>query len=168
MSMMTSISQHTPSMIVMRLLGTANVDWITETIPLRGIPISVNGVMVATTTKPNMVFSILKEAKRTFVLHPHSGVTWSVTNQEIGIETDGGRIVRPLFRVKDGKILPRPEKDSWDEWMNANVEYVDSSESAGTRLTGIDVTVCQNAPMQAPTTNATAARCIQSTASTLP
>jgi DNA-directed RNA polymerase II subunit RPB2 len=134
MSMMTSISQHTPSMIVMRLLGAANVDWITESIPLRGTPISVNGVMVATTTKPNMVFGILKEAKRTFVLHPHSGVTWSVTNQEIGIETDGGRIVRPLFRVKDGKILPRPVKDSWDEWMNANVEYVDSSESDTIRV----------------------------------
>ena len=135
MSMMTSISQHTPSMIVVRLLDTADVDWITElNSNFEGIPISVNGVVVAYTQKPAMVFNILKEAKRTFVLHPHSGITWNVMNRTISVETDGGRIVRPLFRSKNGDILKRPASDSWNDWVAANIEYIDSSESDTIRI----------------------------------
>jgi len=134
MSMMTSISQHTPAMIAMKLIDTASVDWITDLVNAPGIPISINGVIVAYTQKPSVVFNILKEAKRTFVLHPHSGITWSVTKQEISIETDGGRIVRPLFRVQDGAILPKPSSSDWNEWVKANVEYIDPAESDTVRI----------------------------------
>jgi len=134
MSMMTSISQHTPSMIVMRLIDTADVDWITDLNNNGGTPVSINGVIVAYTQKPALVFNILKEAKRTFVLHPHSGITWSVTKQDISIETDGGRIVRPLFKVKDGAILPKPASSDWNDWVKTNVEYIDSAESDTIRV----------------------------------
>ena len=134
MSMMTSISQHTPAMIAMKLIDTAGVDWITDLVNAPGIPVSINGVIVAYTQKPSVVFSILKEAKRTFVLHPHSGITWSVTKQEISIETDGGRIVRPLFRVQDGAILPKPSSSDWNDWVKANVEYIDPAESDTVRI----------------------------------
>ena len=133
MCMMTSISQHTPSMVVMRLIDSADVDWITD-LNSSGIPISINGVIVAYTQKPDAVFRILKEAKRTFVLHPHTGITWSVTKQEIGIETDGGRIVRPLFKVENGKILAPPASSDWNDWIKSNVEYIDSSESDTIRV----------------------------------
>ena len=134
MSMMTSISQHTPSMLVMRLIDTADVDWITDLNNNGGTPVSINGVIVAYTQKPALVFNILKEAKRTFVLHPHSGITWSVTKQDISIETDGGRIVRPLFKVKGGAILPKPASSDWNDWVKTNVEYIDSAESDTIRV----------------------------------
>jgi DNA-directed RNA polymerase II subunit RPB2 len=134
MSMMTSISQHTPSMIVIRLLDKADVSWITDMTPEIGIPISVNGVTVAYTNRPDMVFNVMKEAKRNFVLHPHSGITWSVTKQELSIETDGGRIVRPLFLIQNGILLSRPKKDDWNEWVKTNIEYIDSAESDTVRV----------------------------------
>ena len=127
MCMMTSISQHTPSMIVMQLIDPD--DLITDVSSRVGIPVTVNGVMVAYTQKPVELFRALKEAKRTFVLHPHSGISWSVTKQEINIETDGGRIVRPLFKVSGGMILPKPASSDWNDWVRSNVEYIDSAES---------------------------------------
>jgi len=127
MSMMTSITQHTPSMTVMRLLESS-VKWVKD-LTCSGTPVSVNGVIVAYTDKPELVFRVLKEAKRTFVLHPHTGITWSVTKQDISVETDGGRVVRPLFRVEDGKILPKPVSSDWNDWVKTNVEYIDPAES---------------------------------------
>ena len=127
MSMMTSITQHTPSMTVMRLLESS-VKWVKD-LTCSGTPVSVNGVIVAYTDKPELVFRVLKEAKRTFVLHPHTGITWSVTKQDISVETDGGRVVRPLFRVEDGKILSKPVSSDWNDWVKTNVEYIDPAES---------------------------------------
>jgi len=135
MSMMTSISQHTPSMIVMKLLDEGDVDWITSlTNKHTGVPISVNGVIVAYTSKPNVVYSLMKNAKRNFILHPHSSIVWNVMAQEFSIETDGGRIVRPLFRVENGKLLTKPTVDSWNEWVKSTIEYIDSAESDTIRV----------------------------------
>jgi DNA-directed RNA polymerase II subunit RPB2 len=129
MSMMTSVSQHTPSMVAVRLLQIDQVDWIIDLTKNSGVPITINGVVVAYTQQPDVVFNIMKEAKRTFVLHPHTGISWNVFKRELCIETDGGRIVRPLFRVKDGSILPKPDSSEWNDWVRTNVEYIDAAES---------------------------------------
>jgi DNA-directed RNA polymerase II subunit RPB2 len=134
MSMMTSVSQHTPSMVAMQLIKTPDVTIISNLKNIPGIPISINGVIVAYTQNPISVFNVLKEAKRTFILHPHSGITWSVTKQEINIDTDGGRIVRPLFRVHNGKILEKPDSTNWNDWVKLNVEYIDPGESDIVRI----------------------------------
>jgi DNA-directed RNA polymerase II subunit RPB2 len=130
MSMMTSISQHTPSIVVMNILNIPDVHWINGfNFNRTEISITVNGVIVAHTQKPYLVFKLLKEAKKNFILHPHSSIVWSVTHQTIEIETDGGRIVRPLFRVENGKIIDKPSSTNWDDWVKTNIEYIDSAES---------------------------------------
>lgn len=136
MSMMTSVSQHTPSLVVMKHLETIDcVKWVTNLKQHTGIAISVNGVIVAYTDKPTVVCNILREAKRLFTLHPHSAISWNITQLDLSIETDGGRIVRPLFRVKDGKIENPPEiRTEWNEWVKANVEYIDPLESDTIRV----------------------------------
>ena len=136
MSMMTSVSQHTPSHVVMKHLAEIDcVKWITDLKQQTGIAISVNGVIVAYTDKPTVVCNILKEAKRLFTLHPHSSISWNITQLDLSIETDGGRIVRPLFRVTDGKIENPPEnRTEWNEWVKANVEYIDPLESDTIRV----------------------------------
>lgn len=129
LSMLTSITQHTPSMLSIDILKKHDVEWITEARQYDGIPIAVNGVIVAYTTQPELLYKELKEAKRKFHLHPHTSITWNVTQQSIAIESDGGRIVRPLFRVEQGKILDAPTKSVWNEWVKSNIEYIDPAES---------------------------------------
>jgi len=128
MSMMTSISQHTPSMIVIENLEKIGIDWL-DLNDLSGTLISVNGVTIGKTNDPRLVYNTLKELKYRFILHTHSSIVWNILTQSLSIETDGGRVVRPLFRVLNGKIIDPPASDNWDDWVSKNIEYVDSSES---------------------------------------
>jgi DNA-directed RNA polymerase II subunit RPB2 len=137
MSMMTCVSQHTPAMLSMDLLETFDdLQWV-ENLGERyeGIPVSINGVIVAYTNKPHLIVQKLKNAKYSFQLHPHTSVAWNVISQELTIESDGGRFVRPLFRVKNGKMLEFPSKpDIWNEWVKSCIEFIDPAESETIRV----------------------------------
>jgi DNA-directed RNA polymerase II subunit RPB2 len=126
MSMLTSISQHSPSLVVLQQL---DIDWITDLKIPEGTLVSVNGVTVGATKEPDRLFKALKEAKQKFILHPHSGITWNILKSELAIETDGGRIVRPLFRVNQGKIPDFPAEHDWNSLVSTMIEYIDPSES---------------------------------------
>jgi len=128
LSMLTSVSQHTPSLVVLKVLDE-EIEWITTTRIPDGTLVSVNGVTIGTTQEPEKLFRKLKEAKQKFILHPHSSIVWNILKNNISVETDGGRLTRPLFRVQDGKILPPPEKSDWDSWVHHNIEYIDPAES---------------------------------------
>lgn len=155
MSMLTSITQHTPSSVVINLLKSMNgIDWVTTVDrSYSGTMIIVNGVIVAYTSVPFDVNARLRHGKRTFELHPHTAITWNILRNTMSIESDGGRIVRPLFRVNDGKILEAPKNPKcWNDWVTSCVEYVDPSETeiirvamTPTEITGED-THCEINP----------------------
>jgi DNA-directed RNA polymerase II subunit RPB2 len=137
MSMLTSITQHTPSLIVTTLLKKMNgIDWITTTSrSYSGTMIIVNGVVVGYTNIPVEVNDRLRHAKRAFDIHPHTSITWNIHRNTMSIESDGGRIVRPLFRVNNGKLLDPPKNPKcWNDWVTTCVEYIDPSESETIRV----------------------------------
>lgn len=132
MSMLTSISQHTPGISIIIQLRLLNyINFITDFKSLiSGIPISINGVIIASTIEPKKLYDHLKLLKSTFILHPHTSIVWNIMDNEFAIESDGGRIVRPLFKVSEGKILDPPKnKDDWNEWIKSNIEYIDAGQS---------------------------------------
>lgn len=138
LSMLTAISQHTPSSVTLEVLQDlgSNINWI-DTIHKKytGTSIVVNGVIVAYTDDPVFIHKALREAKREFRLHPHTGVAWNVLQNSITIESDGGRFVRPLFRVENGKVAEPPKNtNSWNEWVKTCVEYIDPSETEVIRV----------------------------------
>jgi DNA-directed RNA polymerase II subunit RPB2 len=137
MSMLTSISQHTPGISIIVQLRLLNyINFITDFKSLiSGIPISINGVIIASTTEPKVLYDHLKMLKSTFILHPHTSIVWNIMDNEFAIESDGGRIVRPLFKVSEGKILDPPlKKDDWNEWIKSNIEYIDAGQSDNIRI----------------------------------
>ena len=135
LSMLTSITQHTPSAVTMNILnGIGEIDFIDKPVSHKGTSIVLNGVIVAYTRNPIDVHIHLKEAKRSFRLHPHTSVAWNIQQNQISIESDGGRFVRPLFRVENSKILPSPASDVWNDWAKSCVEFIDSSESETVRV----------------------------------
>ena len=137
MSMLTSISQHTPGISIIIQLRLLNyINFITDFKSLiSGIPISINGVIIASTTEPKVLYDHLKMLKSTFILHPHTSIVWNIMDNEFAIESDGGRIVRPLFKVSEGKILDPPKnKDDWNEWIKSNIEYIDAGQSDNIRI----------------------------------
>lgn len=134
MSVMTSVTQHTPSFVSIGILRECDVEWITDIRAYDGTAIYVNGVIVAYTRSPEKVYASLKNAKRAFRLHPHTGVAWNVLHNMITIESDSGRVVRPLFRVENGSIVSAPASSNWNDWIATSVEYIDSAESESVRI----------------------------------
>ena len=114
MSMLTSITQHTPSVVSLRVLEEIDnsIDWIDSIRDYEGTPIIINGVVVAYTTDPPTVYAKLRDA----------------------LESDGGRVVRPLFKVKDGNLIDKPASDTWNDWVQTCVEYIDSAETETIRV----------------------------------
>jgi DNA-directed RNA polymerase II subunit RPB2 len=137
MSMLTSITQHTPASVVTTVLeNIPSIEWITTVRKsYKGTMILVNGVIVAYTEKPTEVHECLRKAKRNFALHPHTGISWNVRDYLISIETDSGRFVRPLFRVENGEILKGPSENAeWNDWIRTNLEYIDPCETEVMRV----------------------------------
>jgi len=136
LSLMTTVSQHVPSFVVLDVLrGLPCVDWVSSIESSGQVAILVNGVIVAHTADPVAVHTALRAAKTSGRIHPHISVAWHILNHQIMVETDAGRLVRPVFRVANGKILPPPEDPTvWNNWVRSCVEYIDPSESDVVRV----------------------------------
>jgi len=131
MSLLTSVSQHVPSSTVLHFLTESGVTWITTTKVYEGTSITVNGVLLAYTTKPLELVTEMRAAKTSSRLHPHTSIAWYTLLNSILIETDGGRVVRPVFRVG----APYPENRSdWNEWVKSCIEFIDASETETLRI----------------------------------
>lgn len=136
MSLMTTVSGHVPSFVVMKLLKDMNyIRWVSDITSTGEVAIVVNGVIVAHTEDPVQVYKNLKDAKTSCRIHPHISIAWNVLGKTIIMETDAGRLVRPVFRVKNGKLMDAPEdKTNWNNWISTCVEYIDPSESDVVRI----------------------------------
>jgi len=144
-TMMTAITQHTPSVLVITLLQQmTGIVWIKSvTTEYSGTPITLNGVIIAYTTNPVDVNKKLQTAKQLFHLHPHTSISWDTMQNSMTVETDGGRFARPLFRVVNGKIVaPPPKPFVWNDWVKTCIEFVDplQTETVRVAMTPADVT----------------------------
>jgi len=144
-TMMTAITQHTPSILVITLLQQMNtVVWIDSVRKkYNGTPITLNGVIISYTTDPVDVNQKLQTAKQLFHLHPHTSISWDTMQNSMTVETDGGRFARPLFRVMNGKIVTPPHKPFvWNDWVKTCIEFVDplQSETVRVAMTPADIT----------------------------
>ena len=135
MSMLTSVTQHSPAAVVLTFLKNQPVEWIREIRKYEGTMIILNGVILGYTTSPEILHTELRKAKRSFKIHPHTGVSWNIHQNILNVETDGGRFVRPLFRVEDGKLLDAPKvSDEWNDWVRTCIEYIDPAETEVIRV----------------------------------
>jgi DNA-directed RNA polymerase II subunit RPB2 len=79
----------------------------------------------------------LRAAKIRGQLHPYTAVVWSIEDGDIAVCTEGGRMVRPLLPVKDGRAVVldhleevRSGKLDWAGLMQAGcIEYLDVEEA---------------------------------------
>jgi DNA-directed RNA polymerase II subunit RPB2 len=132
MSMLTSVTQHISSLVILSVLNDLphEMTWITDMRNHKGTAVVVNGVILGYTLNPKAVYDYLKKAKLAFRLHPHTGISWKIQQDIINVESDGGRFVRPLFRVENGKILPPPTNPlEWNDWVKTCIEYIDPAET---------------------------------------
>jgi DNA-directed RNA polymerase II subunit RPB2 len=130
LAMLSAVTQHVPSITVLSFLREiSGIDWVTGHRYFTDTALVVNGVIIGFTKIPESIYIKLKAAKYSFRLHPYTGISWNVHSHCINIDTDGGRVVRPVFRIVDGKIPEMAESDDWNEWVKSCIEYIDPTES---------------------------------------
>ncbi len=132
MSLLTNVTQHIPSNTVLHFLqDCSGLVWVDRARVYSGTAITLNGVIVAYTQDAHTLMTKLRAAKQSFRLHPHVSVAWYTLLNTIIIETDSGRLVRPVIRA--GASYPPPGSD-WNTWLQTCVEYIDASETETLRI----------------------------------
>ena len=106
-------------------------------------PIMINGDWWASTNDPPTVIEYLREKRRNLQIDAKTGIVWDFDMNEIRLNTDSGRCLRPLYIVEPGNKLrmnkdvlkkltdPDPTKRwLWDNLITGKVlEYIDTHES---------------------------------------
>jgi len=108
----------------------------------QNVKVFVNGAWIGTTERPVELYLSLKEKKYKGIMNIYTSVLFDYKNKEIRVCNDAGRLVRPLLRVNDNKLVLdkaiclklRNEEISWDELLTditlnkTVIEYIDPLE----------------------------------------
>ena len=106
--------------------------------------IIVNGNWVGCSDDSIILFQSLKKLKYTGIFNIYTAITFNYTKNIITIGTNGGRLMRPLLKVRNNKLLITDEiisklkskELSWDDlFINHNIEesvleYIDADEQS--------------------------------------
>jgi DNA-directed RNA polymerase II subunit RPB2 len=106
------------------------------------VKVFVNGAWVGIAKDPTQLYTDMKEKKHKGIINIYTSVIFDYKNMEIRICSDGGRLSRPILRVKDGKALITKEiidrvgsgELSWNDLLTscklpeAMIEYIDPDE----------------------------------------
>ncbi len=103
------------------------------------VKVILNGNWIGISNDPENLFIDLKNKKITGVINIYTSIIFNYKDKEIKICNDAGRLVRPLFIVKNNKLLLTDtiiddiikKKLKWDDLLyNSNpvIEYIDAQE----------------------------------------
>jgi len=152
LSSVSSVSIYSNVNVVKDYLKKLNVIQQLDSISIKekhnNVRVFVNGAWVGCIESKNVVTSIdrLRKAKRTGVLHTHTGIIWKNFFKELWITTEAGRLLRPLFcaetlreimRDTSGKLLKEVDSlKGWNDLLlwcspenNQLLEYIDPGET---------------------------------------
>ena len=80
--------------------------------------VMVNGAWVGMIDEPKEICKTLKLYKRNGIIPVFTSIAWNIEDNEVFISTDGGRLIRPLFYVKDN--VPSYMRDNVKERIQKN------------------------------------------------
>ena len=109
------------------------------------VKVFINGAWVGVSTDPFELYSMLKEKKYKGIINIYTSIIFDYKMKEIRVCNDGGRLMRPLLRVSNGKELLitreiitmlKQGKLYWDDlFTNCKIEqsvleYIDPEEQS--------------------------------------
>jgi DNA-directed RNA polymerase II subunit RPB2 len=108
------------------------------------VKVFINGTWVGISESPYELYNSIKDKKHKGIINIYTSIVFDFKNMELRVCNDGGRIMRPLFRVKNNNILITQKiiNDieegilSWDDLFTdckmseAILEYIDPEEQA--------------------------------------
>ena len=135
LSLLTRISERTPTVLVKEVVELCeNIILIGDFDgPNEDTKVFLNGIILGMTDEPYELVNELKTLRNVKMLPWDVSISYDDVDEEIHICSDEGRLLRPVFTVKDGKINAE-EKDgtNWDELVESGkITYIDNMEANG-------------------------------------
>ena len=146
MALMAVITNSSEFEAIISILKEEEVTPILDTSPFNmddQVRIFINGDPYGCTPNPEKVVAKLRAYKRHGQLNPYISITWVIQEQEIRIHTEAGRICRPVFVVKNNRLVITmndfkkfsERKMEWEELIyGGKVEYIDVQEEDYTMI----------------------------------
>ena len=108
------------------------------------VKVFVNGSWVGITEDPIKLYQYLKEKKWNGIINIYTSIIFDYKKKEIRVCNDGGRLTRPVLKVRDNKVLITNEivnklnkgEMSWEDLLVASktdesyIEYLDADEES--------------------------------------
>ena len=113
------------------------------------VKVFVNGTWVGVAKEPLVCYRELKEKKYRGIINIYTSIVFDIPKLEIRICTDGGRLCRPVLRVRDNRVLLTNEhiekintgELTWDDLLVSGfrldesvIEYIDVEEQAYAKI----------------------------------
>lgn len=98
-------------------------------IPVYG-KVFMNGNWIAVTKEPYELYTILKKSRQEGILDKFTSVYLDFMKKEIGIFSDGGRLIRPILQVENNKVnMTKDVLEEINRQVDTTVEYKNSKKS---------------------------------------
>jgi DNA-directed RNA polymerase beta subunit/intein/homing endonuclease len=135
LSLLTRISDRTPTVLVKEVLELCeNMSSIKDfKILNEQTKVFLNGILTGVTEEPNELVEELKEMRRIKMLPWDVSISYDEVDDEVNICSDEGRLLRPVFTVKDDSIMAKEtDGTNWDELVEKGlIIYIDNMEANG-------------------------------------
>lgn len=106
------------------------------------VRVFINGAWVGVTDEPEQLYLDIKDKKYKGIINIYTSVVFDYKNMEIRVCNDGGRLTRPLLRVRDNRAIItmdviqklRRHELSWNDLLvschipDSVIEYIDPEE----------------------------------------
>ena len=87
------------------------------------VKLLLNGRWVGIVTEPIKLYNFVKSLKYKGIVHIYTSIVFDCSNKVIYINNDAGRLMRPVYKVKDNKILLT--KEILDKIQNSTLMWND-------------------------------------------
>jgi DNA-directed RNA polymerase II subunit RPB2 len=122
------------------VLAMKNLDTVERTQLFEHLRVFVNGAWIGVldvgAVGAAAAAETLRKAKRAGRIHPHTGITYKAARREIWINTEGGRLIRPILNAAAVREGAEPDMSSWESMMrwrspegHSLIEFVDPTET---------------------------------------
>jgi DNA-directed RNA polymerase II subunit RPB2 len=110
--------------------GVTSLEGIQPSDIFDSVKVFVNGDWYGQSFDPKNLVDKLKALRRTGAINPFISIAWYIQYNEIQIWTDGGRLCRPLYILKDNKL--KITNQFADEIVNKKLQWKDLIKINGT------------------------------------
>ena len=143
---MSHITIHSNSMPIYEYIMPHIID-IQNLTPIEmfnKVKVFINGSWVGISENPSELYLMLKDKKHNGIINVYTSIIFDYKMAEIRICNDAGRLSRPVLRVKNNKLVLKPEvikdlvdsKLTWDDLLttckldDTVLEYIDPEEQS--------------------------------------